>query len=378
MVLKSVARLGMMLIGIVLVIGAFAAVLLLGVGTNPPPLRVAVAVRDIQVGEALSQGDYKIVEQILDPRLAAMYVQEIDATEFDGAFVVDVFRKGDPIHKQKLAMDRAALGTSRYALVLNNPDEVIMTLPVNPDIIPGKLATGDFVNILFTAGSEGGLTTLPEADDVAKPPDVPLASAEGLLDPSAPAADAPMAPETDPSTGLEASTGISPTAIAPPMALPLADLMLEHVEVLDVNYQQVQSSGYGDETGNAPAYVNGPITSIVVKVPRSHQTLLTFGISSSQLRFAIASPKMEVKHSKPELSMDWATYMAAFRWKQAQVAARGETLTQTIYPDYVALQATSSLSLTTGVATPQSTVGNPVVAEAVPNPADIPVATPAQ
>ena len=76
MSLKPVIRIGMVLLGIALVVGAFAAVLMLGVGTNPPPLHVAVAVRDVQAGERLQAADYRVVEQIIDPRLAALYVQE--------------------------------------------------------------------------------------------------------------------------------------------------------------------------------------------------------------------------------------------------------------------------------------------------------------
>ena len=328
MILKSMARIGMLLVAALMIVGAFAAVTLIGIGTNPPPLRIAVATRDIQVGERLKPSDYRVVEQILDPLLASLYIQGDEVATYEGAFVVDVFRKGDPLNKKKLSSDKSGLSGSRYALVLDDPNEVIMTLPANPDIIPGKLAPGDYINILFSSGSEGGISALPDSKLRSTLPDMPQpvpGNVSGQMD-----------------TGLNGV--LSDTKPQQEIVLPLADLMLEHVTVLDINYQQIQNPNYGSDGGaDAPAFVNGPITSIVVKVPRSHQTLLTFGISTSRLRYAIASPRMEAKQLKPELSMDWAAYMAAYRWKQEQVAARGETLTQTLYPDFVASVMTQTI-----------------------------------
>lgn len=322
--LKPVIRIGMVLLGIVLVIGAFAAVLMFGVGTNPPPLHIAVVVRDLQAGERLQTADYRVVEQIIDPRLAALYVQEGELPLFASAYIVDGMRRGDPISKIKLAIGDAGLASRRYALALKDPGDVIMTLPVNPDIIPSKIAPGDFINILFSSGGTGAMTQLPVPPPTAIPDlPTPLAIAE---------------PVTDTQLTLPTQATPSPTLLAPPpLVLPIADLMLEHVPVLDVNYEQLQNPNYvAANTDLAQPFISGAIKSIVVKVPRSHQTLLTFGASTSQLRYAIASPTLDAKNLRPELGMDWATYIEAYRWKQAQVLARGETITQTLYPSYTA------------------------------------------
>jgi hypothetical protein len=308
-------RIGLVILGALLVVGAFVAVLTLGIGTNPPHLRIAVAGRDIAQGEQLKASDYRIVEQILDPRLAQLYVQEDELADYDGAFVVETLRRGDPINKVKLAMGSDATALRRYSLALKDPNFVIMTLPVNPDVIPSKITPGDHVNILFAGGSESGINRLPDPTVV---PELPAAMPIEQATPDANSALAPMS--------IVEST--------PEVVLPLADLMLEHVEVLDVNFQQVQNTSYGmNASGSDQPFLNGPITSIVVKVPRSHQTLLAFGASVSRLRFSVASPVVDASALLPQLGVDWGKYVDLYRWKESQVVARGETLTQTLYPN---------------------------------------------
>ena len=312
--LAPVLRIGFVLLGALMVVAAFAGVIFLGIGTNPPPLRIAVVTRDLPRGESLRPGDFRVVEQIIDPRLAQLYVQENELPSYLGAYIIDTLRKGDPLNKVKLAQGKDSQLHQRYALVLDNPDDVVMTLPVNPDIIPARISAGDFVNILFAGGSEGGLSRLPDATALPELPSAP--SAQAL----------PMA--------------ISPNL---DIALPLADLMLEHVEVLDVNYQSAARSSYGGQTtpSETEPPTTGAIASIVVRVPRSHQTLLMFGASVSKLRFAIASPKLDPAQVRPQLGMDWAKYIKLYRWKEQQVAARGETVTQTLYPNIEIVPATA-------------------------------------
>jgi hypothetical protein len=150
--------------------------------------------------------------------------------------------------------------------------------------------------------------------------------------------------EQETPTALGAVDVFTPAEPTPEIVLPLADLMLEHVEVLDVNYQQLQNANYGmSQNGSEQPYVNGPITSIVVKVPRSHQTLLAFGATVSRLRFSIASPALNGTALQPQLGVDWGKYIDLYRWKESQVAQRGETLTQTLYPN-VQIAAVSTVT----------------------------------
>jgi len=314
-------RMGLVILGALLVVGAFLAVLYLGIGTNPPPLRVAVVVHDLPQGEMLKAADIRMVDQIIDPRLASLYVQEREMGQYLGAFVVETLRTGDPLSKAKLAIGGDATAQRRYALALKDPNDVVMSLSVNPEVIPAKIAPGDFVNILLASGADGGLSHLP---DLVPTPDLGL--------------------PVDLNPSLVLTQVLDPPAND--ITLPLADLMLEHVPVLDVIYQTAPNATYSNGAGTTgDASPNqGSITAIVVKVPRDYQTLLMFGASVSKLRYAIASPALDVSSVQPQQGMDWAKYMRIYRWKEQQVLARGETLTQTIYPT---LLVTSPLTLTT-------------------------------
>jgi hypothetical protein len=122
------------------------------------------------------------------------------------------------------------------------------------------------------------------------------------------------------------------------MALPLADIMLERVEILEVNRASPEGGqgGAGSEAGGATRD-GGPVTSIVVRVPRSFQTLLAFGASTSQLRYAIVSPMADTVAHAPAPAMSWGKYAELIAWKERQAVARGETLTTTLFPKYRAL-----------------------------------------
>jgi hypothetical protein len=315
MKIAPAVRIGLTVLGALLVIGAFVAVLTIGASSNPPALRIAVAARDLGIGERIQSSDYHVVEQILDPSLARLYVQEADLPQYDGAVVVDAMRRGDPLSKIKLTGSDARESLRRYALVLTNTNDVVMTLPVNPDVIPDKVSAGDFINILFAGGAEVGINRLPD------PTETPVGQA--ALN---------RATATPPSAIAQPTQ--APTGTATPLVvLPLADLMLERVPVLDVHYQQVQNPKAANDSASSP-YIDGPISSIVVRVPRGYQTLLGFAAVTGKLRYAVASPLLPAGDVRPEMGVYWKKYVDVYRWKEAQSLARGETLTQTLFPLY--------------------------------------------
>jgi hypothetical protein len=310
-------RILLTLLGILLVAGAFAGVLLIGTFTNKPALRIAVALRDIDPGEQLQVGDFAIEEQTLDPHLARLYVNERDLPSYIGARVIDQLRKGDPLNKVKLTTDDSSIAKRRYGLILSDTNQVIMVLPVSADLIPSKINAGDFVNILFAAG-ESGMMQLPDTN--------------------APTIQAHVAsPALGNDYNFNITTSLTGTNAAPNMVLPLADVMLEHVEILDVNFQQVQNPNYGlrDTSGSERAFVDGPISSVVVRVPRGYQPVLAFAAASGKLRYAISSPLIDKTQLQPEAGMDWAKMVGLIRWKEQQAIARGETISKTLYPNYV-------------------------------------------
>jgi Flp pilus assembly protein CpaB len=312
------ARLMLTLLGIALMLGAGAGVLFIGARNNPPPTRVLIATRDLQPGDTLGIDDLAIENLVMNPKLAEVYVTEPEAGMFLGAYVVDVIRRGDPLNKVKLTstapeIEKRAIET-RYGLVLTDTKQVVMVLPATPDIMPAQLKSGDVVNILFVAGADSAALTLPEKRE---PP--ALAAATPFELPA----------------GVVVPTA-EPTAAPVPMMLPLADVLLERIEVLDIHYQAAQSSYTADDNTGPSREIN----SIVVRVPRNYQTLLSFASATGKIRYAVASPMNDPASQAPAAGVDWGSVVELYQWKREQALARGETLTQTLYPGYIAVQNT--------------------------------------
>jgi hypothetical protein len=317
---RPFVRFFLTLVGLALVAAAFLGTLYFGSVNNRPVSRVLMAYRDIGVGERINAADLKVAELPLDPGLARLYVTESELDQFQSAVVVDVLRRGDPLSKAKLNVkgDLASGGArGRYALVLDNPNDVVLTLPVEQDYIPNGLSTSDSVNILLVAGND--INQLPRARE------------ESVVSASSQTA--------TPTPRANAMPQATPT---PQLALPLADVMLERVPVLDVNRKQLPNPNAGPDRPGEPAFVNGEITSIVVKVPRTHQAILSFGASTKRLRFAVVSPQYAEKDVKPQLGVSWNAYVDLWDWKQKEAAARGETLQGILYPRYTPVAPTST------------------------------------
>ena len=309
--LSPLLRLGITLAGVALVVLAFIGVLVLGSISNPPPLRIVIAAKDLAQGEHLAANDIRIVEQILDVNLAKLYVQEAELGDYANASVVEPIRRGDPLNKIKLTTSRG--DSKRYALALSDANDVVISLPVNPDIIPSKVSAGDWLNITLVIGAEGSVSQLPDPTQNAATPVF----------------------GTPPTPKAQSTPGITPT---PQLALPIADLLLERVAVLDVVFEQVQNpaaSGLGlsnAQTNGEPALINVPIRAVVVRVPKTYQTLLSFAASAGKLRYSIASPLLKPDSVQPHGIVDWKRVVDLLRWKEQMALERGKRISQTLYP----------------------------------------------
>ena len=354
-------RIGLTLLGALLLVGAFFGNLYLGALNNPPPLRIVIASRDLQPGDRLQVSDLAVEDQVINPSLSRLYVQEAELQSYLNLFIVDPMRRGDPLSKVKFANSTTG-GLSRYGLVLTDTSQVVMVLPVSPDIIPSKIKSGDFINILFAAG-DGNLSRIPTNNQASAVIAVPTTIPD---------------PKFEDVAGLEMTMSVSTSR---PVDLPLADLLLEHVEVLDVNFQQVQNTNYStDGSRTEQLTVMGAISSVVVRVPRSYQTLLAFAAANGKVRYAISSPMLDANQIQPQAGVDWGKIIELYRWKEQQALDRGETLTNTLYAGYVAGQSApialnASGAMTTEVAVETSapqTEGPPAAPTEAPEPAPAP------
>ena len=318
-------RLLISIFGLVMIVGAGFGVIYAGKFLNPPPLRIAVARVDLGVGERVKRDDFLIVPQVIDPALARLYVQESDAANIEGTYVVDQIRKGDPLNKVKLTSNQPAAGISqsRYALALQDTDHVIMGLKVNADALPPLLTRGDFVNIIFAGGPDVGIGRLPD--------DKLNGRASVSMTLSAQQAGKPA----EPPVNIDAQTSISASLDGKRMSLPFSTLLLEAVPVMDVIFDGA-TAAQTDPSDPKPAEP-GKLSHIVVKVPRVYQNILAFAAATSRLQYALVSPLAKDQKRRPEMVVDWNSVVELVRWQSQQVDWRGETMTHTLYPAYEAL-----------------------------------------
>jgi len=326
MKLAPAVRFSLTLIGLVIVAGAFLGVLFLGAGARPAPSRVAVVARDINAGEVVQAADLRIVEQIADASLVRLWVQESELPAYLGSVAADPMRRGEPLVKAKLVSGQP--GGGRYATILDNPESVIMTLPVDPRLVPERIARGDRINLIIALGS-GDFARFP--DPTPEPP-TPTPLAAPFAGDASPGLIAPT-PTPDPFAEIAATLTPTPT---PAILMPMADLILESVEVIDVVRERRQNPQFGQAAGQS-AFIEGDIQALVVRVPRTYQTVLSWAAAAGALRYAIASPLLDPTVAPfPRAGVDWMSYAELYRWKVDQSIARGETLSNTLYPAYVA------------------------------------------
>ena len=98
-------RVALTVVGALIVIAAFLGTLYIGALNNPPPLRIIIAQRDLQRGDRLSMSDIAVENQVINPALGKLYVQEQELGSYTGAYVIDNIRRGDPLNKVRLSTD---------------------------------------------------------------------------------------------------------------------------------------------------------------------------------------------------------------------------------------------------------------------------------
>jgi hypothetical protein len=375
---KRILRIGIVVLGLALIALPFAAHLYIDARNSVSVVHIAVVRRDIEPGHAIALDDVRFEEQVLNPSLAKLYVKRDEFDDFADGFVVDRIRTGEPLLKVKLVSSDQGLRLKRYALALEDPNDVIMTLPVGPDLIPGYISTGDSVNIIFTSGGKVSESNTP---NLAASVQSRYALHEAQPGEIASVPGAPSAFEVAPPDQRAVPPAELDANVNGALALPVADVMLENVQILEINFAPLDSPD-----AQMRGAEHGPIASIVVRVPRAYQTLLAFGASASQLRYSIASPKADVAQMAPVTAMSWGKYAQLIAWKERQAQARGETAQGSLFPGYQPLPdpgvlailpvPTQAATATTEALTPTPTAEPEVTATATPDGADRPPSRP--
>ncbi len=285
-----------LVLGVGLMVGSFAAVILLGQRLNPQPTRVVVAGRDLAPGDVLRPEDLAVAGMGLvdaDPRVLATLITEEDIGQFLGATVILPVYTNQPLLRSMLGESDAAVSLAARL----EADMVAAVVPVGPDLAPEGIRVGDYVDLSFHIGA---LNAQPlTADPVSAESPIPALSL-----PVTPSAQTP-----------------EPAGAA---YLPLAKTLVTNAEVLEV-VRRVES---GVDANGATVIVPGPVTGLVLAIPRDAQEVLQFGLQNGLVRVALLSSVVRAEGTqagarRPTLGMTWDDLMAMIALERQQRLAAG-------------------------------------------------------
>jgi len=234
---------------------------------NPPPTKVLICRQNIPPYTPITADMFAVDSQHLNHSVAARYVTagELEAYIAAGAVTIEPLYAGDPLTKARLAAGPDANRFKRVSLALDDPDLVIRTIPVSPDICP-EVAPGDVVELIFSLSSG----QMPE--QITYTPAV-----TGTVS---------LLPTPTPLPYIEMVEEITlDLPISKRILGPLLVVRAEHEKIRNPNY----GAGFGDETSTEPPYLEGDLERLVVLVPKDQVERLDFALWNGQITIGVRS-----------------------------------------------------------------------------------------
>ena len=290
-----------LLIGIVLAVGAFIAVLVVGRLTQPVVYDVAIVVSEVPAFTPLSPDLVSVDTQSISPAVAEKYVLagELEAVLAEGAVVVENLHPGQPLMREQIATGADVEGLSRLAVALDDPNRVILSVPVDQDEIP-SVVPGDVVALFFTAGNvrASTLTTFTVEGE------------EDLLLGS-----------TSPTTGtqpvrVERWKEPEVVTITTELEMPLAKWLSNGV-VYRANREQRENPNYGAPGAeNEPRYIEGEVKALDVVVHRDAAEWVAFSLAHGKVQVgvlpAVVKGQVEAGVLSPSVGVTWTDFELQF------------------------------------------------------------------
>jgi Flp pilus assembly protein CpaB len=322
-------------------VGSFAAVLYLGQTLNPQPTLVVVAARDLAPGDLLTVEDLAVAPMGLvdaDPRVVSTFVTEDEVGNYLGATIVEPIYANQPILKGALG---DVVGSVSMASQLEGEDVVAMVVPVTAETAPGDIRRGDFVDLTVSVLDAAAAPLEPFGEGGSQEPD-----RFGQL-PS----------ETD---------FPQPQALASPtqgLLVPLAKSIVSNALVLDIGRSTEVRTTIDSTGASTERVVEGPITSLVLQIPRDAVEVVQFALAAGTVRVTLLSSLVPANGTapgarRPSLGMTWNDLVAMLEMEREQRLSEGLPGTLTGAGSALYAEATRA-------AGPQSEVDDPVPVPAV-------------
>ncbi len=282
-----------LVLGILLAVGAFVGVLLLGSVVNPSPYHVVVAITEIQPGTILEEGMVGIDAQVVSPRVAGEYVLEKELEQYLGKYVVRSLVPGQPLmHRDLVAADNPA-AQRRLALALEDPDQVAMVIPIR-DNAPDDVVPGDRIAIVWSVG-EAGFLAGPAGGGYPETPGMPTTPAttpEGKGAEPSPGVEPPSSEGVELPPEVAAVLGEAAAQPAPEVSLPLAKTIINTAQVIRVRRERTPNPAYTGQEGESP-YVEGRIIGLEVAVAREEMEAIQFAVANGEYSVVVLSPNAD-------------------------------------------------------------------------------------
>ena len=298
-----------LLLGIVLAVGAAVGVFFFGQLNQPPVFDVVIAIAEVPAFSEIDPGSVSVDRQSVSSAVAQRYVlvDEWASMLAEGKIAAaEPLHPGQPLMREQVVSGAEAEGLSRLSVVLDDPNQVIISVPVDQNQLP-SLVPGDVIALYFTADDVyvGGYFT--EAGGVSANVLV-TETVEGEL---------PTPTPSRVTTGTR-RYGEEPEIVTTTIELemPLAKQIVNGV-VYRFNQERKANPNYGAPgMENEPRYILGAIKALDVVIPRESAEWVVFALAHGRVRIGvlpiIARPLVEGDTFPPSVGVTWTDFEERF------------------------------------------------------------------
>lgn len=276
-----------LIIGVVLAAAAFAGVLALNNLLRPPTYDVMVVIQEVPAFTELDDDMVALDAQTMSRAVAEKYVlyDEWQRLLAEGVVAVENLHPGQPLLREQVASGAEAEGLSRLAVALNDPDRVILSVPVDPNDLP-SIVPGDVAALFFTAGSIRASEMTTEVVSFAG-----------------------VAPTPAPTMTLQTAAVTATVTTTVRLDMPLAKWVANGV-VYRLNRERRENPNYGAPgMEGEPRYIEGAVRSLDIVVRREDAEWVAFALAHGQVRVgllpAVAREAVEAGTFPPSAGVTW-------------------------------------------------------------------------